>query len=258
MNQENLIYPWRLFFVLWAMAIFGLVCVIPYTMTLQAEQLRTTELPMALEWLLVLQISANALFFGLLTGLGIWLAARISKGAPYLDAVIYRKPFPQKLNSILLISVLTGLLTGLLIILLDTWIFNLDQLGLELPALPDQPAWQGFLASFYGGITEEILFRLFFLSLLVWLIKKLLKGKYVQYQVPVFWIANILVAVLFGLGHLPATAASGLPLNAFIISRAIVLNGIGGIVFGWMYWRNGLESAMTAHFSADIIVHVIF
>jgi hypothetical protein len=37
-----------------------------------------------------------------------------------------------------------------------------------------------------------------------------------------------------------------------------VLNGIGGIVFGWLYWRNGLESAMTAHFSADIVVHVMF
>ena len=258
MNVENQKYPWRLFLVLWAMAVFGLICVIPYTMTLQAEQLQTTELPMALEWLLLLQISANALFFGLLTGLGVWLADRIGKGAPFLEAVIYRKPLPEKLKSVLLISVITGLLTGFLIIVLDSRIFNLEQLGLDLPALPDPPAWQGFLASFYGGITEEILFRLFFLSLLIWLFRLLLKEKYKRYQIPVFWTANILIAVLFGLGHLPATVASGLPLNAFIITRAIVLNGIGGIVFGWLYWRNGLEGAMAAHFSADIVVHVIF
>lgn len=27
-------------------------------------------------------------------------------------------------------------------------------------------------------------------------------------------------------------------------------------VFGWLYWKKGLESAMIAHFSADIIIHV--
>lgn len=73
----------------------------------------------------------------------------------------------------------------------------------------------------------------------------------------VFWLAIILAAIVFGLGHLPATAALGLPLNGLIVTRAIVLNGIPGLAFGWFYWKRGLESAMVAHFSADIILHVI-
>jgi membrane protease YdiL (CAAX protease family) len=36
-----------------------------------------------------------------------------------------------------------------------------------------------------------------------------------------------------------------------------LLNGIGGVVFGWLYWKKGLESAMIAHFSADIVLHVL-
>jgi len=36
------------------------------------------------------------------------------------------------------------------------------------------------------------------------------------------------------------------------------LNGIGGIIFGWLYWKKGLESAMISHFSADIVLQVIF
>jgi len=51
--------------------------------------------------------------------------------------------------------------------------------------------------------------------------------------------------------------AIGAPLDMFVISRAVVLNGLGGICFGWLYFTYGLESAMIAHFSADIILHVI-
>jgi len=63
--------------------------------------------------------------------------------------------------------------------------------------------------------------------------------------------------VLFGLGHLPATA-NILPLTPLVITRAVVLNGVGGVIFGWLYWKRGLESAMVAHFSADLILHVLF
>jgi membrane protease YdiL (CAAX protease family) len=73
----------------------------------------------------------------------------------------------------------------------------------------------------------------------------------------VLWIAIVVVAVAFGLAHLPATAAIGLPIDTLVASRAIVLNGIGGVAFGWLYWRYGLESAMVGHFSADIVLHVL-
>jgi hypothetical protein len=35
------------------------------------------------------------------------------------------------------------------------------------------------------------------------------------------------------------------------------LNGVLGVAFGRLYWKKGLESAMIAHFSADIVLHVI-
>ena len=48
-----------------------------------------------------------------------------------------------------------------------------------------------------------------------------------------------------------------IPLTPLVITRAILLNGIGGVVFGWLYWKRGLEAAMIAHFSADIVLHVL-
>ena len=29
------------------------------------------------------------------------------------------------------------------------------------------------------------------------------------------------------------------------------------VVFGWLYWKRGLEMAIVAHFGADIVLHVI-
>ena len=47
------------------------------------------------------------------------------------------------------------------------------------------------------------------------------------------------------------------PLTPALITRTIVLNSLAGIAFGWLYWRRGLEAAMLAHFSTDIVLHVI-
>ncbi len=40
-----------------------------------------------------------------------------------------------------------------------------------------------------------------------------------------------------------------------VLSRALILNGIGGVAFGWLYWKIRLEFAMMARFSADVIIH---
>jgi membrane protease YdiL (CAAX protease family) len=113
------------------------------------------------------------------------------------------------------------------------------------------------LASFYGGITEEILLRLFMLSLLAWIGRFASRTPEGRPGVRVLWVANVLAAILFGLGHLPATAAAGLPLDVLVITRAVVLNGLAGIVFGWFYWTFGLEAAMLSHFTGDLVLHVI-
>jgi membrane protease YdiL (CAAX protease family) len=118
------------------------------------------------------------------------------------------------------------------------------------------PIWTALLASVYGGIAEEVLMRLFVLTLFVWLISKINrteKGLLANWNV---WVAIILSSVLFGLGHLPMTSALT-DITVMVIVRAVLLNGIGGVIFGWLYWKKGLVSAMIAHFSADIVLHVI-
>ncbi|MCL2496566.1 MAG: hypothetical protein FWF04_04030, partial [Clostridiales bacterium] len=61
---------------------------------------------------------------------------------------------------------------------------------------------------------------------------------------------------IFGLGHLGITSELTV-ITAAVVIRAIVLNSAGAIIFGWLYWKYGFESAVIAHFSTDILIHII-
>ncbi len=95
------------------------------------------------------------------------------------------------------------------------------------------------------------------MTLIVWIIFKIKKTADGKPNATGIWLAIIISAVIFGLGHLPITGTIT-SITPLIVVRAILLNGIGGIIFGWLYWKKGLESAMIGHFSADIVLHVIF
>jgi len=254
---------WKIFFILWVAAILSTTAVLPYAFELQAELI--SQIPIPLPALIALQIVQSGFLFAIITFIGLLLMKRIGLSTPILDSVSRSESASDTLRAILPISIALGVIASFIIIGLDAYVFQpamIQELGdkaVELALTPTaQPAaWKGFLASFYGGITEEILLRLFVMSLLAWLgsfISKTAEGKPTT---GIFWTANILAAILFGLGHLP-TVSLILPLTTLVVIRTVLLNAVGGIIFGWLYQTRGLESAMIAHFSADIVLHVIF
>jgi membrane protease YdiL (CAAX protease family) len=254
-------FSWKIFFILLAACVGGILAVLPYTLDLQKSVL--TQLPMPLWALLTLQVLQNALLFALAIGLGLLIANRIGLGLPLLEAKLAGETIWPKLKAFLPISLLIGILGSVLIVGLDVYIFGpalKAELGAQANALNLQgaqpAAWKGLLASFYGGINEEVLLRLFLMSLLAWLGKFINRTAEGRPTMAVFWIANLLAAVLFGLGHLPATATL-VPLTPLVIVRAVVLNGLLGIGLGYLYFTRGLESAIISHFSADLVLHVL-
>jgi membrane protease YdiL (CAAX protease family) len=147
-----------------------------------------------------------------------------------------------------------GIVMALAFMLVDRWVFapfpSVAELIHNAKTGGTKPsARQGFLASFYGTLDEEILMRLGLLSLLALAFRTLFRkrGGNRELVLPtgVFWAANIVAAVIFGLGHLPATAALA-PLSVALVIKAVVE----------LYRRYGLEWAMTSHFGVDIVAHV--
>jgi len=256
-------FNWKIFFILLAASIVGVLAVIPYSLAVQGSKLSELNLPIP-TWLLIsLQVLQNAVMFAVVIAIGLLAANRVGLGLPVLEARLQGESVGQKIKIFLLPSILLGIIGSVLVILLDTLFFSpllMAELGEKAASLNQdalQPAaWKGFLASFYGGINEEILLRLGLMSILVWLGRFISKTEDGRPTLAVFWSANILAAVLFGLGHLPATVAL-FPLTPLVILRAIALNGLLGIAFGYLYFKHGLEAAMLSHFTADIVLHVL-
>ena len=247
---------WKIFWVLLGACIFGVVCIIPYTLTMQAGLLE--ELPLPLYVLLPLQIIQNVVMFAIFIFVGLLLSGKVGLSLPLLECWSRDEKVRPILKSILGISIALGAAAVVITTLFDfSLYFIFPNEPIYTVEFPQPPAWQGFLASFYGGINEEVLNRLFLMSLLLWLFSKIKKTKEGKPTIFTTWLAIIIAAIIFGLLHIPSTAVF-IIITPFVIARAVILNGIGGVIFGWLYWKKGLESAMISHFIADIILHGIF
>ena len=251
-------FSWSEYALLCGAALLGIVCVIPYTLELGRDALAKAQERMHRPlWVLALLQSAQSLvLMAVATGLGLLIAHHLGLGAPLLEGVLAGKSVTTQAQAIIVPALLLGIVPAVVLLLLEILVFwpllpQVMRTTFPIPAL-----WKRFLACFYGGIAEELLCRLFLLSLLAWLIG-------LVWHVPgggptpgAFWLANILAAVIFGLGHLPTTA-SLTRLTPLLIGRAILLNGIAGVAFGYLFWQYGLEAAMLAHFTADLVLHLI-
>ena len=105
-----------------------------------------------------------------------------------------------------------------------------------------------------GGIIEEVMMRLFFMSLVVFIIFKILKKK--EIPTKVYVIANIIAALLFAAGHLPSTATMT-TLTPIIIIRCFLFNGCLGLAFGYLYRKYGIGYAMISHGLCHLISDIL-
>jgi len=98
------------------------------------------------------------------------------------------------------------------------------------------------LVSLDTAVSEEIIYRLFVLSCLVFLFRHLYRGiRHVQPK---------LVSVLPG--------TMGIVLSSLLFAIAHSVAGFaaafaGGIILGFIYYRSGVESAIVAHFAANFL-----
>jgi len=203
---------------------------------------------MSRQTLLIISIFNNALLvsiavlIGTLTahkvGLTSLIANQPSEGSR-VRAAIARFP----------IYAIIGVTVGMAISIADSWLWQ------NIPALNGIATTHDFTANqpsillrlLYGGVTEEVLLRWGLMSLLVWVIFKLSKNHAMSVGAGIF-----IAALLFGLGHLPTLYATLNTVPPELIVRVIGLNALLGIVYGTIYARDNLESAMITHAATHI------
>jgi len=193
-------------------------------------------------------MAVQSALYGLVLGaIGIWLGRKV--GLWKDERHISKTP--------LLIALIISLTGGLALIFPDLLFF-----GKYEPALLDvfavKPTIPYLLATVtYGAVIEEVMLRLFMMSLVAYVLHLLLERKRGDVSKAVLMAANVISALLFAVGHLPANQMM-FGLTPVIVLRCILLNGLFGLAFGWLYRRFGLRYAMIAHGGCHVVSKLIW
>ena len=144
---------------------------------------------------------------------------------------------------------------GIIFIMADHLIFNNFSEVIK-NSYAVKPTIECIVASIvYGGIVEEVMLRLFLMSFLALIIQKITKKEEINEKILI--ISNVIAAILFAAGHLPATAIM-IGITPMIVFRCFLLNGGFGLVFGRLYRKYGIHCAMIAHIGVHIVSKLIW
>ncbi len=224
----------KIFVLLWIGCMLGAAAILPYVYFLGLTP------PMATSTLVFQTVLQAGIVYGIVCLISFFLVPRAGL-KPFGTT-----PFPRK---VLYPGVIGGALVGLVLLLLDRWIFDHSALAAVKP-----PVWAGALASFYGGINEEVFSRLFLLTLILFLLGKLFKRE--KYRTPLIWTAILVAAVAFSAGHLIISSKMG-EFSGLEVLRILAMNTFAGAVFGWLYCYRGFWAAALAHFCTDLVIHAL-
>jgi hypothetical protein len=196
-----------------------------------------------------LSILVQVVLLGVIIYLGLYLGRSVGLGAPLLGSWARGEPAWERAVSALKIALAVGLGVAAAKYLLDLWVFSPF-----VPATLSQ--WRQvtlFLRlpiPFQQGIGDEIVYRLFWMTVIIWVTWKVTgRIRRAGDEPPrdvVYW-AGIIIAGLIPVLGLVLSRVSGLALLQYAV---IIL--AGAIPFGWLYWKKGIESALVAHFVSGL------
>lgn len=244
---------WKTFAVLYVAALLGALALVPYTLRLTGASGTPGAAPSP-GTIALLGFAQNAVLSAVVVIIGLLAARSIGLGAPFVSMALGGPAPSHPLGSLIRSSVVIGGSIGAAMVALDLVLLPHFPPLLELARKTS--LWENFTASFYGGINEELLTRLFGLSVIAWILSRVFQSGADRPTALVFWSANIGMAVLFSLGHLPAGKAVLGRITPLFVGRTLLLNAPLAIFCGRQFWLYGIEAAVLTHFTADIVYHV--
>lgn len=256
-------FPWKIYLIILALALLAAIVKIPAVIF----SIGATDQPQ--DWMLisVMSVLQDVIPFGLFPAvIGLLLANRTGFDLPFIKALLTRKPLGKLFKNEALAALISALILSvvaiIVLLLLKPAVQNdFASQGLSLSDFEGRsqaPYWAMGFASFSAGTLEEIGFRLGLMSLIAFLGGLFWKDAAKRPASGVIWIAILLVALLFGALHISNIAKFGLPLTPSLIAYAVIGNFFPGVLFGWLYWKRGLETAILTHILFDLCVHVLF
>ena len=251
----------KTFLALLGIGVPGILSLIP-TVISQLEGLppELLELPMPVVALLSLLNPLILMAFGV--AIGVLLAHRVGLRSLVAEKVQQGTAIWSELRPYLRMAFIMGLIFAVVVIGLDAVINPFAGTEMENVSIAGEAPTIGALLAqlllglLYGGIVEELMLRWGVMVLFVWIGWRVAQRGQGLPTPALVWTANILAALLFGIGHLPALAGM-VALTPLIVIRTVLLNALGGVLFGWLFWKRNLETAMVAHAATHVGFFII-
>lgn len=240
---------WKTLAFFAGMGLVGGFCVGLYALESYPAEMRQEILAQGLTAEMLAVVSAvQAAGYGLVLGAaGILMAKKV--GLWRDETHFARKPLAA--------AVIVSLIGGLAMIGLDIFVFGrYSQAIRDSYLVKPTPAFM-FGSVTYGAVIEEVMLRLFMMSLIALVLHLIFERGKAETSAAVLVTANVISALLFAAGHLPTTAIV-LGLSPMILVRCFLLNGGIGLLFGWLYRKFGLRYAMIAHGGCHIVSKLIW
>ena len=255
-KEEKKEYRWQTSLTVLILFIFGSFINIPFSREVKRLNIEAGKTDINLNESIfsdLTTIGISSLILGaVLVFIGLWVSSNANMGAPIIARFFSKKPVNgiikrnAVLSSILLAAIMALFLLGLFEIQKELYPVS------HKISRPSKPFY--LLVSFSAGITEEIMFRLGLMSVIIAAVQF-----FKNVEIPsdgLVWSAIFISALFFGLIHLPLSK-NFLELTPFTISVTMIGNLITGSTFGWIFWKRGLLVAILSHIIFDLVFHVI-
>lgn len=139
-------------------------------------------------------------------------------------------------------SVVLAVAAAIVIAAIDHFFFS-GETASRTPALDAHPTPAArVVVTFVGGLLEELYFRVFFATAVagtVWLLFRRLFGE--RSVAAARWMGTLAAVAYVALWH------TWMVNDPSADARVIAINSVGNLLYGWTYWRRGLEMAVLTH-----------
>ncbi len=235
----------KLGLTLFFIGLLGILTMLTITIPLDSFPKEVLEKisPQTLKYLVLIN---PTLFLLIAIAVGTALYDKVGLSVPTISSILKIEDAKIKFIDQIKFGILLGLLTGILTTIVGlTFKSSIPQ---ELIEVGNKIKVTTLARFAYGGLTEELLMRFGFMTLIVWAIFKISK----KLDNATYWIAIILASVLFAVGHFPIVFSTVKSPTIELLAYVLIGNSIAGLFFGWLYWKKGLEAAFIGHIFAHI------
>lgn len=164
------VWIWPTFWTLWGAGMIGVLGVMPQLLDIINTSIKSgktnTSLPL---WVIILlALVQNGIILAIAVGVGFIASRRVGFQMPIIDYLLGQSE-SVNIRALLAPAVIWGLLAGTWGVVIESLVF-VQRLPPKMQAMAagQMPLWKRLLSGvLYGGITEEILMRLFLFSLVV-------------------------------------------------------------------------------------------